>query len=280
MSDPDHREIIDRACRRLDSAGTAPDLATLAGEAGLSPWHFQRLFKAAVGLSPKNYALAKRRERLARSLRASASVTDGIYEAGYEASSAAYRDSQALGMAPRALRSGGSGVTIRYALAACSLGDVLVAATDRGICLVEFDATPATVEARFPHARVVPGDPALQDLVKVVVSLIDDSSQPVALPLDIRGTAFQLRVWQALTKIPAGETLSYAQLARSIGAPTSVRAVARACASNHIAVLVPCHRVVAGSGDLTGYKWGIERKRRLLEREQAAGRDQPGVMER
>jgi AraC family transcriptional regulator of adaptative response/methylated-DNA-[protein]-cysteine methyltransferase len=280
MSTPDHRETIDRACRRLDSAETAPDLATLAGEAGMSPGHFQRLFKAAVGLSPKSYALARRRERLARSLQSAPSVTDGIYTAGYEASSAAYRDSQSLGMVPQKLRTGGSGETIRYALATCSLGNVLVAATDSGICMVEFEATLAQVAARFPRATIAPADRALQDLVKVVVSLIDDSRQPVGLSLDLRGTAFQLRVWQALTRIPAGETLSYSQLARSIGAPTSVRAVARACASNRIAVLVPCHRVIAGSGDLTGYKWGIERKRRLLRREQAADRNQPGVIER
>jgi AraC family transcriptional regulator of adaptative response/methylated-DNA-[protein]-cysteine methyltransferase len=268
----DHRKTIDRACRRIDRAEIAPDLATLAGEAGLSPGHFQRLFKAVVGLSPKSYALARRRERLARSLLAASSVTDGIYGAGYEASSAAYRDSKGLGMAPSKLRSGGSGETIRYAIATSSLGKVLVAATDRGICMVEFEADPAKVEARFARAMIVPADRALQDLVKVVVSLIDDSRQRVNLPMDIRGTAFQLRVWQALTRIPAGETLSYSQVARSIGAPTSVRAVARACASNHIAVLVPCHRVIASSGDITGYKWGIERKRRLLRKEQAADR--------
>jgi AraC family transcriptional regulator of adaptative response/methylated-DNA-[protein]-cysteine methyltransferase len=280
MSTPEHREIIDRACRRLDTVETAPDLATLAGEAGLSPGHFQRLFKAAVGLSPKSYVLARRRERLARSLQFAQTVTDGIYGAGYEGSSSAYRDSQSLGMAPNKLRSGGRGETIRYALAASSLGKVLVAATDRGICMVEFEATPASIESRFPRATIAPADQALQDLVRVVVSVIDDSRRPVDLPLDIRGTAFQLRVWQALTRIPAGETLSYAQLARSIGAPTSVRAVARACASNRIAVLVPCHRVIASSGDLTGYKWGIDRKRRLLHKEQAVDRNQPGVVER
>lgn len=280
MSTPDHLEAIDRACRLLDSPRSEPSLATLAAEAGLSPGHFQRLFKAAVGLSPKSYALAKRRERLARALPAAPSVTDGIYDAGYEGSSAAYRDSQSLGMVPQKLRSGGNGETIRYALAASSLGNVLVAATDRGICMVEFEATHVNVKARFPRATIAPADQALQDLIKVVVSLIDDSRRSVDLPLDIRGTAFQLRVWHALTRIPAGETLSYSQLARSIGAPTSVRAVARACASNHIAVLVPCHRVIASSGDLTGYKWGIERKRRLLRKEQAADRNQPGVVER
>jgi AraC family transcriptional regulator of adaptative response/methylated-DNA-[protein]-cysteine methyltransferase len=283
MSNQDHRATIDRACRRIEAAETAPDLATLAGEAGLSPGHFQRLFKAAVGLSPKSYALARRRERFSRALQAAPSVTDAIYHTGYEASSAAYRDSQFLGMVPRQLRSGGRGETIRYTHAPSSLGDMLVSATDRGICLVEFcamAACPDVLRARFPKAQLASADKPLQDLVKVVVSLIDDSRQAVNLPLDIRGTAFQVRVWQALSKIPAGETISYAELARSIGAPTSARAVARACASNQIAVLVPCHRVIASSGELAGYKWGIERKRRLLGKEQAAAGNQPGVMER
>jgi AraC family transcriptional regulator, regulatory protein of adaptative response / methylated-DNA-[protein]-cysteine methyltransferase len=276
MNSSDHRATIDRACRRIDAAETAPNLATLASEAGLSPGHFQRIFRAAVGLSPKSYALARRRERLDRALRAAPSVTDAIYDAGYETSSAAYRDSKALGMAPRRLRSGGSGETVRYVHANCSLGKVLVAATQRGICMVQFSdgvSDLSLLKTRFPRAQLEPADKELRDLVKVVVSLIDDSRQPVDLPLDIRGTAFQLRVWRALSKIPAGETLSYAQLARSIGAPTSVRAVARACASNQIAVLVPCHRVIATSGKLTGYRWGIERKRRLLGKEQAAAGD-------
>jgi AraC family transcriptional regulator of adaptative response/methylated-DNA-[protein]-cysteine methyltransferase len=280
MTSCDHLETITRACRRIDSTDPAPDLSTLAAEAGLSPGHFQRVFKAAMGVSPKGYALARRRKRLASALRAAATVTDAIYDAGYQASSGAYRDSQSLGMSPTRLRAGGIGEAIRYTHVMSSLGEVLVAATDRGICMVEFGATRASLQARFPRASIGAADRTLQDLVKVVVSLIDDSRQAVQLPLDLRGTAFQLRVWQALARIPAGETLSYAQVARSIGAPTSVRAVARACASNHIAVLVPCHRVIAGNGDLTGYKWGIERKRRLLEQEQAAVRDQPGVIDR
>jgi AraC family transcriptional regulator, regulatory protein of adaptative response / methylated-DNA-[protein]-cysteine methyltransferase len=279
----DHRETIDRACRRIDSADSAPSLATLAAEASLSPSHFQRLFKAAIGLSPKEYALARRRERLAHSLASAPSVTDAIYGAGYQASSAAYRDSQTLGMAPSRLRTGGSGERIRYAATSTLLGPLLVAATDRGICMVEFGSErPLLTELRkrFSQALIEPADAELQQWITRVVTFIDGNHSDPGLPLDLRGTAFQMRVWRALTGIPAGKTLSYSELARRIGAPTSTRAVARACASNHVAVLVPCHRVVASSGALTGYKWGITRKRRLLDQEQAASSDQPGVIER
>jgi AraC family transcriptional regulator of adaptative response/methylated-DNA-[protein]-cysteine methyltransferase len=280
---PQHRKLIEQACRQLEGAAPAPDLATLASAAGMSPWHFQRLFTAAIGVSPKRYAMAQRKRRLESALDNAQSVTDAIYAAGYPASSGAYRDLQHHGMSARQLHRGGDGETIRYANADSSLGNVLVAATARGICMVEFCAAPAAVAklgARFPNAQLGSADQALKDLVKVVVSLIDDSRQRISLPLDIRGTVFQQRVWRALARIPAGTTLSYAQVARSIGAPTSARAVARACASNRIAVLVPCHRVVASSGELTGYKWGIERKRRQLQQELAAQPDQPGVVDR
>jgi AraC family transcriptional regulator of adaptative response/methylated-DNA-[protein]-cysteine methyltransferase len=278
-----HSKLIEQACRQLESAGPAPDLDGLATAAGLSRWHFQRLFTATVGISPKRYAIAQRKQRLEQALRNAGNVTDAIYAAGYAASSGAYRDLQQHGLRPRQLRRGGDGEAIQFTNASSSLGTVLVAASARGICMVEFgtaDETLARLHARFPLAQIAPADRQLQDLVKVVVTLIDNPRQRSELPLDIRGTAFQLRVWRALGRIPAGETLSYSALARSIGAPTSARAVARACASNHIAVLVPCHRVVASSGALTGYKWGIERKRRLLRKEQAAGRNQPGVTAR
>lgn len=268
-----HRTLIDRACRRIEAAGTAPDLATLAAEAGLSPWYFQRLFKAAVGLTPKRYAMAERRRRLDRTLRAAPSVTAAIYDAGYAASSAAYRDSRQLGMAPRKLKAGGADEHIRHATASTSLGPILVGATARGICMVEFGAEAALLaelRRRFPRASIEPANAGLRRWVKRVVAIIDGSRIDAGLPLDIRGTAFQTRVWQTLTQLHSGETLSYGELAARIGAPGSARAVARACASNGIAVLVPCHRVVAGDGALTGYKWGIERKRRLLRREQAA----------
>jgi AraC family transcriptional regulator of adaptative response/methylated-DNA-[protein]-cysteine methyltransferase len=270
-----HSQVIEKACRQLEAAGQPPDLAALAAEAGLSRWHFQRVFTAAVGVSPKRYAVAQRKKRLENALGNASSVTSAIYDAGYEASSAAYRDLEKHGLRPGQMKSGGKGETIRHTIAKSSMGNVLVAATDRGICMVEFcnaETAVSKLGTRFPDACIAPADQSLKDLVKVVVSLIDDSRQPVSLPLDIRGTAFQQRVWRALTRIPAGKTLSYAQLARSIGAPTSARAVARACATNHIAVLVPCHRVIAGNGELTGYKWGIERKRRLLDKEQAADR--------
>lgn len=268
-----HSKLIERACRLLEADGAAPDLAALAADAGLSRWHFQRLFSATVGVTPKRYAMAQRKRRLEAALGNSASVTDAIFAAGYPASSGAYRDMQQHGLRPQQLQSGGKGEVIQFASVETSLGTVLVAASGVGICMVEFGdlaTTEGRLRARFPRAELVPADQPLRDLVQVVVTLMDDPQQPVALPLDIRGTAFQVRVWQALTRIPAGQTLSYAALARSIGAPTSARAVARACATNHIAVLVPCHRVVAGNGDLSGYKWGIQRKRKLLQKEGAA----------
>ncbi|MET0279538.1 MAG: methylated-DNA--[protein]-cysteine S-methyltransferase [Steroidobacteraceae bacterium] len=273
MNSMGHRHLVDRACRRIESAETAPDLATLAAEAGLSPWHFQRVFKAAVGLSPKRYALAQRRLRLGRALRDGESVTSAIYDAGYAGSSAAYRDSGSLGMPPRKLRGGGQNERIRHAAAGTSLGPILVAATERGICMVEFGAERALTEElrrRFPHAHVEAADPHLSGWVKRVVAVIDGTAPDSDLPLDIRGTAFQTRVWQALTRLQPGETISYGELARRVDAATGARAVARACATNGIAVLVPCHRVVASDGNLTGYKWGLERKRRLLRKEQAA----------
>jgi AraC family transcriptional regulator, regulatory protein of adaptative response / methylated-DNA-[protein]-cysteine methyltransferase len=272
-----HSKLIERACRQLEADGAAPDLAALAADAGLSRWHFQRLFSAAVGVTPKRYAIAQRKRRLEAALGNSASVTDAIYAAGYPASSGAYRDLLLHGLSPQQMQNGGKGEVIQFASVETSLGTVLVAASGLGICMVDF-GDPATTEgrlhARFPRAQLAPADQPLLDLVRVVVTLMDDPQQPVALPLDIRGTAFQVRVWKALTRIPAGQTLSYAALARSIGAPTSARAVARACATNHIAVLVPCHRVVASNGDLSGYKWGIQRKRKLLQQEGAAPRPQ------
>lgn len=277
MDTSHHRKLIDRACRRIETADTPPNLATLAREAGFSPWHFQRLFKAAVGVSPKRYAMAWRQQRLDHTLRSAPSVTDAIYEAGYSASSAAYRDSRHLGMAPRNVQAGGANERIRHAAAMTSLGPILVGATVRGICMVEFGAERtllAELRRRFPRAAIAPADAELKSWVKRVVKAIDVAVTDPGLPLDIRGTAFQARVWQALTRLKSGETLSYGDLAERIGAPGSARAVARACARNGIAVLVPCHRVVAGDGALTGYKWGIERKRRLLRKEQAAPRTQ------
>lgn len=273
MKENEHRAAIDRACRLMDAGDSAPSLAALAREAGLSPWHFQRVFKAAVGISPKRYAMARRQQRLSRQLRTASSVTDAIYDAGYATSSAAYRDSQILGMAPAQLRNGAADQHIRYTTANTSLGAILVAATERGICMVEFGAQRALLDElrrRFAKASIERADAELAQWVRKVVMLID---APVGidhgLPLDIRGTAFQQRVWSALTRLAPGETVSYSELARRIGAPSSTRAVANACANNKIAVLVPCHRVVGSDGSLTGYKWGLARKRKLLAREES-----------
>lgn len=265
-------EMIRRACDCIEEAEVQPDLQTLARAAGYSPWHFQRLFKAHVGLSPKQYALARRKARLRQALPHASSVTDAIYSAGFGASSRAYQDKGALGMAPSAYRSGAGGETIRYTSTDSSLGPVLVAATARGVCMIEFGEQEQLVLAlkrRFPNASLIHADGDLAALVERVVQLIDEPSAGCDLPLDIRGTAFQERVWKALTLIPTGRTVSYAELAERIGQPTAVRAVARACATNIIAVAVPCHRVVRGSGDLSGYKWGVERKEALLAREGA-----------
>lgn len=265
-------EAVRHACALIEAAEEQPDLATLARAAGYSPSHFQRLFKAHVGLSPKQYAITRRKARLRTALAEAVSVTDAIYAAGFGASSRAYDDKGALGMTPGTYRNGAAGETIRFTSAPSSLGTVFVAATVRGICMIEFGdpetLAPALVR-HFPKAQIMAADGDLAELVARVVALIDTPSAACELPLDIRGTAFQERVWKALTLIPPGETVSYAELARRIGQPSAARAVARACATNTIAVAVPCHRVVGGSGDLSGYRWGVERKQALLAREGA-----------
>jgi AraC family transcriptional regulator of adaptative response/methylated-DNA-[protein]-cysteine methyltransferase len=270
---PHARAVID-ACTAIRAAEEAPDLGALAAGAGLSPGHFQRVFKAQVGLTPKRYAMAVRKERLRAGLAEAATVTDAIYEAGYASASRAYADRPAPGLAPAQLRRGAAGETVRYAAAPTSLGEIVVAATGRGLCLVEFTGGAAPAELlrrRLPHARLEPAEAGLADWVAAVVARIDRPGEvAAALPLDIRGTAFQERVWRALTGIPAGATVSYAELAGSLGKPGAARAVAGACAANRLAVVVPCHRVVRGSGDLAGYRWGLERKRALIEREAEA----------
>ena len=254
----------------LKRASLAPGLAELASDAGLSPTHFQRVFVAAVGVSPKAYGVAHRQRRLREALRKSPRVTDAIYEAGYSTNSVAYRDSEALGMAPGQFSKGGVNETIQYCVTHSSLGPLLVGITPKGVCAVEFTAAQEARESlqkRFPRALIEKADPKKMRWVKDVVACVDNPQRTVDLPLDIRGTAFQTRVWRALTTIPRGQTMSYSEVARRIRAPTSTRAVAAACASNALAVVVPCHRVVGSSGKLTGYRWGLDRKRSLLRRE-------------
>ena len=265
---------VERACRLIESSDTAPSLGRLSLTAGMSPYHFHRVFKRLTGVTPKVYAQAQRAGRVAASLRRSGTVTEAVYEAGYNASSRFYADAKArLGMTPTAYRKGGAGMTIRFAVAECSLGSVLVAATEKGVCSIMLSDDPEALvqdlQRRFPNAAFAGADEAFEALVGRAIALVEAPRGRAQLPLDIHGTAFQQRVWDALRTIPAGSTASYADIARAIGEPAAVRAVAQACGANHIAVAIPCHRVVRSDGALSGYRWGIERKRTLLDREGA-----------
>jgi AraC family transcriptional regulator of adaptative response/methylated-DNA-[protein]-cysteine methyltransferase len=264
--------LVAAACRRIEAAETAPDLAALAAAAGCGASRFHRIFKAVAGVTPREYAAACREARLRETLPEAGSVTAAIYEAGFNASSRFYESAAAnLGMTPRRYRDGGAGETIRFAVGRCALGLVLVAASKAGICSIALgDDEAGLVEAlrgRFRQAEIGAAGAEFAAHVARVVALIDGDAKGLELPLDIRGTAFQLRVWEALRAIPAGETVSYAELARRLGAPRAVRAVAGACAANALAVAVPCHRAVREDGGLAGYRWGLKRKAALLARE-------------
>lgn len=264
--------VIATACRLIETAEELPTLDALATRAGLSRFHFHRIFKAITGLTPKAYADAFRARRLRSSLPRSRSVTEAIFDAGFNSTGRFYaRSSELLGMTPKSFRSGGQGESIQFAVAQCSLGAILVAATDRGICAILLGEDRAAliedVQRRFPKARLQDGDAGFESRVAQVVALVEAPRLGLDLPLDVRGSAFQQRVWQALRAIPPGKTASYTQIARTIGAPSAVRAVAQACAANPIAVAIPCHRVVRNDGGLAGYRWGLERKRALLDRE-------------
>ncbi|WP_044558450.1 bifunctional DNA-binding transcriptional regulator/O6-methylguanine-DNA methyltransferase Ada [Azospirillum sp. B4] len=268
-------QLVADACRAIETAEEAPGLEELAGQAGLSPYHFHRVFKAVTGLTPKAYATAHRARRVRDELaRPGATVTTALYDAGFNASSRFYEAAESLlGMRPGDYRAGGTNADIRFAVAQCSLGAILVARSDRGICAITLGDDPEALvrdlQDRFPKACLTGDDAEFDAQVAQVVGFVEAPRLGLGLPLDVRGTAFQQRVWQALRAIPAGETASYAQVAASIGAPRAVRAVAQACANNSIAVAIPCHRVVRTDGALSGYRWGVERKRSLLARERA-----------
>lgn len=267
-----HAEQVTRACRIIASADTPPTLEALARQVGLSPWHLHRLFKAVTGLTPHAWAVAQRADRLRRQLPASGSVTEALYDAGYNASSRFYEQADAtLGMAPARFRAGGVGSTIRFAVGQCSLGAIVVARSERGVCAILLGDDPQALvrdlQDRFPKARFVGGDADFEQWVAQVVGFVEAPALGLALPLDLRGTAFQQRVWQALREIPPGRTSTYTGIAERIGSPKAVRAVAAACAANALAVAIPCHRVVRLDGSLSGYRWGVERKRALLARE-------------
>lgn len=267
--------VIAAACRSIDSAEELPDLDTLAAGAGMSRFHFHRVFKSVTGVTPKAYAAARRGERVRAALAGGEGVTEALYGAGYNANSRFYAESaERLGMRPSAYRDGGKGAVVRFAVGDCSLGAVLVAATDRGVCAILLGDDPETLvrdlQDRFGQAELIGADPAFEQTVARVVGLIDAPGHAPDLPLDVRGTAFQQQVWDALRRIPAGQTASYLDIATAIGRPSAVRAVAQACGANALAVAIPCHRVVRSDGDLSGYRWGVERKRELLKREREA----------
>jgi AraC family transcriptional regulator of adaptative response/methylated-DNA-[protein]-cysteine methyltransferase len=270
-----HAGLVAGACRLIEAAEDTLSLATLAEAAGMSRFHFHRVFKSVTGLTPNAYAAAHRAQRVRNELRRTGTVTEAIYSAGFNSNGRFYaKSTELLGMRPADFRSGGNGASIRFAVGQCSLGAILVAATDKGVCaiLLGDDASDLVrdLQDRFPRAHLIGADPDFERLVALVIGFVEAPATGLDLPLDVQGSAFQQRVWQALREIPAGATASYRQVAERIGSPAAVRAVARACASNTIAVAIPCHRVVRNDGTLSGYRWGIERKRALLEREAVA----------
>ena len=268
--------LVAELCRLIETSDEPPSVEEIAARASLSASHVHRLFKSVTGITPKAYASAHRAARARDVLRSAPSVTDAIYESGYNSNSRFYeRSSEMLGMKPSRLRAGGDRMTIRFAIGPCSLGSIFVAATEIGVCAISLGEDPETLvhdlEKRFPRATLVGADERFEKLVANVVGLVEYPRGKGDLPLDIRGTVFQQRVWQALRDIPAGTTATYAEVASAIGEPGSARAVAQACAANPLAVAIPCHRVVRTDGSLSGYRWGIDRKRSLLDRESCIG---------
>ncbi len=267
-----HAQSVAAACRLVETAEELPNLEALAEAAGMSRFHFHRVFKAVTGFTPRAYAAAHRADRSREALRTSRTVTDAIYDSGFNSSGRFYAAwPEMLGMAPATFRSGGAGETIRFAVGECSLGSILVAATAKGVCAILPGDDPAALtrelEERFPRAELIGGDGEFESLVARIVGLVEAPAFGLELPLDIRGTAFQRRVWLALCDVPAGATASYGEIADRVGSPNSARAVAGACAANPLAVAIPCHRVVRSDGTPGGYRWGVERKRALLARE-------------
>ena len=259
-------------CRLIEQSEQMPTLGQLAEHVGLSTFYTQRVFKAAMGITPRAYAAALRAARLRVKLGAGESVTQAVYQSGYNSSGRFYADSnKRLGMTPSAFKAGAPKARIRFAVGCSTLGDILVAATELGVCAIMMGDDPSALlqdlEHRFPRAELLGADASFQQLVAKVVALVERPRAAHAVPLDICGTAFQERVWRALVRIPAGTTLRYAELAAAIGQPSASRAVAGACAANALAVAIPCHRVVRTDGSLSGYRWGVERKRELLARE-------------
>ncbi len=270
--------VVQDACAFIEAAEEIPSLDTLATRSGYSRFHFLRMFRDHTGLTPRSYAEGVRARRLSTALESGVRVADAVADAGYGSESRVYeKTGELLGMTPGAMRRGGEGEVIRTAFADCPFGRLLVGATDTGVCFIGFaepdEALLGDLRRRFPRARIAADDAALASTVRAVLDFLQEPKQALDLPLDLRGTAFQQRVWRTLGRIPPGETRTYAQLAQMVGNPKAIRAVARSCATNPVSLAVPCHRVVGSDGDLTGYRWGVPRKRALLERERAAARD-------
>jgi AraC family transcriptional regulator, regulatory protein of adaptative response / methylated-DNA-[protein]-cysteine methyltransferase len=268
-------ELVAQACRIIEESEEELALEELSGAIGRSPSYFHRMFKTVTGLTPKDYAAAHRARKLRQRLAAGNTVTEALYDAGFSSSGRFYEKStDLLGMTPSRYRAGGAEEEIRFAVGQTSLGAILVASSARGVAAILLGDDPdelvRDLQDRFPKALLIGADPGYEALIAKVVGLVETPGRGVDLPLDVRGTAFQQRIWQALRKIPAGKTVSYAELARRIGSPKAVRAVAGACAANNLAVAIPCHRVVRTDGSLSGYAWGVERKREMIRREAIA----------
>lgn len=264
--------LVAKACRIIEESEEEPSLEELADAVDRSSSYFHRVFKATTGLTPKNYAAADRAKKVRKGLATGNSVTEAIYDAGFNSSGRFYEKSTGmLGMTPSQYRGGGANEEIKFAVGQTSLGAILVASSTKGVASILLGDDPdelvRNLQDRFPRARLIGADRDYEALIARVVGFIEAPGIGLSLPLDVRGTAFQRRVWQALQEIPVGETVSYAEIARRIGSPKSVRAVAGACAANNLAVAIPCHRVVRNDGAISGYAWGIERKRALLDRE-------------
>ena len=274
--DQAHAATVAEICRVIETADETPTLEALAKRAGLSPYYFHRVFKDVTGVTPRAYATAHRTRRVRDELaKTNKTVTEAIYDAGFNSGGRFYESSDTLlGMTPTDYRAGGSDTQIHFAVGECSLGSILVAQSAKGICAILLGADPDALvrdlQDRFPRAVLVGGDAPFEKTIARVIGFVETPAAGLDLPLDVRGTAFQQRVWQALRKIPVGKTASYTEIARKLRMPNAARAVAQACGANPLAVAIPCHRVVRTDGSLSGYRWGIERKRSLLERESRA----------
>ncbi|WP_064720167.1 bifunctional DNA-binding transcriptional regulator/O6-methylguanine-DNA methyltransferase Ada [Proteus hauseri] len=268
-----HNQLIEQACRFIEENNGDVSLARIAEHIMVSPYHFHRLFKSILGITPKSYANAYRQQLIKKALTENARITDAIYQSGFNANSRFYENASAiLGMTPTDWRTGGENIVIFFAIGICSLGNILVAQSEKGICAItlgdDADNLLVDLQKQFPHAELIGANKEFEQIVAQVVGFIEFPLQSLSLPLDIQGTIFQQKVWKALMEIPFGYTVTYQDIANKIGSPKAYRAVANACGANKLAVAIPCHRVVRQNGELSGYRWGIERKAKLLQNEQ------------